>query len=187
MARRIPVANGVRSNGDAPPSSTLAAQIVQNRTRVETTSSQQNGNSATFTQLLQEILTNSAAIPETDVQINVKLISVVAEAGLDVLTRDDPFPQWDILIPQATDSITVIEATVQRQPEVLLAPISNDGPPLILWLLARLTAVWGRPQCRGLPVRRLLESAVQALNESIDLWQYAATLQQVIEDCIEGM
>ena len=57
--------NGGRlhTNGDLPPPSTLAAQIVQNQVRPEAT--HDNGEKATFSGLLQEIL-HSGAAPETD-------------------------------------------------------------------------------------------------------------------------
>ena len=122
MARGVPITNGVHKNGDGPPPSTLAAQIVQNQYRA---APQKNGEAATFAQLLREILHDHAATPETNVQVNVKLISVVAEAGLAPLADDNPFPQWDSLIAQAIDSIAVIQATIRRQPEVLFSTISE--------------------------------------------------------------
>lgn len=187
MARRTSTVSGNRANGEAPPPSTLAAQIVQNGTRPVNAASQQNVNTAAFHQMLQGILTDPDANQETDLQVNVQLIRVVTTAGLTVLTADNPFAQWDLLVPAASDSITVIEATVQRQPEVLLAPCNQDGPPLVLWLLARLAAICGRQRCEDLPIRRLLESCSQRLSISLDLWQYDFMLQQVIMDCVEGM
>ena len=184
MARRIPTVNGVHTNGNAPPPSTLAAQIVQNQSRPP--APQQNGDTPTFAELLHEILNDHAATPETDVQVNVKLISVVVEAGLAPLADGNPFAQWDVLIPQAIDSIAVIEATIGRQPEVLFSAISPDGPQLLLPLLARLAAVCGRQRCESLPVLRLLNSMFCVLQSSIHLWQCAQTLRQVVEDCVDG-
>lgn len=175
--------NGVHTNGDAPPS-TLAAQIVQNQTTSK--ASQQSGEKATFAGLLHEILHNPSAAPETDIGVNVQLISVVVEAGLSVLTRDDPFAQLDVLIPQAKDSLAVVEATIIRQAEVLLAPISSDGPPLVLWLFARLFSLCGRPKCDGLPITGLINSAIGALSKS-KLWRSAATVQELVRDCVNGM
>lgn len=185
MARGIPTVNGVHTNGDAPPPSTLAAQIVQNQSRP--TAPSQNGETATFAQLLHEILHDHAATPETDVQVNVKLINVVADAGLAPLADGNPFAQWDVLIPQAVDSIAVIEATIRRQPEVLFSAISPNGPQLLLPLIARLAAVCGLQRCEDVPVVRLLNSMFHILKTSIDLWQYAQTLRQVLQECVDGM
>ncbi|KAK3050228.1 serine/threonine-protein kinase M1 [Extremus antarcticus] len=166
----------------APPS-TLAAQIVQNQTR--SSAPQQNGEKATFAQLLHELLNNRGATPETDVQINVKLISVVAEAGLAPLVDGNPFADHDALLAQAIDSITVIETTIRRQPEVLFTSVVEDGPQLLLPLLARLLAVGGRSKCEGLPIVRLFDATFAALKASLDLWHYAQALQQIVQDCAD--
>lgn len=180
--------NGVHhhTNGDAhaPPPSTLAAQIVQNQTT--TKASQQSGEKATFAGLLHEILHNPSATPETDIGVNVQLISVVVEAGLSVLTRDDPFAQLNILLSQAADSLAVVEATIVRQSDVLFAHISQDGPPLIIWLLARLLPLCSRPKCGELNVTGLINSAVSAASKS-KLWRSAALMQELVRECVNGM
>ena len=178
--------NGVHhhTNGEAPPPSTLAAQIVQNQTT--TKASQQSGEKATFAGLLHEILHNPSATPETDIGVNVQLISVVVEAGLSVLTRDDPFAQLDILLPQAADSLAVVEATIVRQSDVLFAHISQDGPPLIIWLLARLLPLCSRPKCGELNIAGLIDSAVSAVSKS-KLWRSAAVMQELVRECVNGM
>lgn len=184
MARRTSNVNGTHTNGDVLPPSTLAAQIVQNQT---TAVPQQNGDTPTFAELLQEILNNHNATPETDVHVNVKLISVVAQAGLGPLTDGNPFAQIDNLLDQATDSLTVIESTIRQQPEVLFTNTGANGPQLLLPLLARLLAICGREKCHDLPITRLLDSMFSAISASIDLWQDASSLQQVIESCVNGM
>jgi serine/threonine-protein kinase ATR len=176
--------NGTHTNGEALPPSTLAAQIVQNQTT--TRASQQSGEKTTFAGLLHEILHSSSATPETDIGVNVQLISVVVEAGLSILARDDPFAQLDLLLPQATDSLAVVRATIVRQPGVLFAPIGQDGPPLVVWLLARLFPLCGRSKCDGLPIAGLINSAIGALGSS-KLWRSAADVQGLIRECINGM
>lgn len=185
MARRIPTINGVHTNGDAPPPSTLAAQIVQNQTRPPV--SQQNGQAATFAGLLNEILHNDTAAPETDIDVNVKLVNVVAEVGLAPLVDGNPFAQWDELILQATDSIAVIESTIKRQPEVLFTAINQDGQQLFLPLLTRLASVCGRDRCDTLPIVNLLDCALSTLEASIEFWQDVLVVRQVLEDCASGM
>lgn len=185
MARRTSAGNATQRNGEAPPS-TLAAQIVQNQTRPPA-AAQQHGQAATFSELLHEILHNPFATPETDINVNVTLINVVAEAGLAPLAEGNPFAQWDVLIPQAVDSLKVIEATVKRQPEVLFAPIGPDGSPLLLPLLARLVAVCGRQKCEKLAFASFFSAVLRALDSSIDFWRYACTLQQVLLDVVDGM
>lgn len=185
MARRIPTVNGARENGDAPPPSTLAAQIVQNQARLPATQTR-GGEAPTFSQLLHEILHNHAAAIETDVATNVKLINVVAEAGLAPLADQSPFAQSDVPIQQAIESIAVIEATIKRQPEVLFTSITQDGQRPLLPLLASLFAVCGRQRCEDLRIGRLLDSTLQALDASLDLWQHAQTVRQILQDCVSG-
>lgn len=183
MARRTATAVTMPANGEMPPPSTLAAQIVQNQTKA--TAPEQQGENATFAQLLHELLHNPGATPETDVHVNVKLVSVVTEAGLAPLVDDNPFADWDAIISQAVDSITVIEATIRRQPETLFTPAVEDGPPVLLSLLARLLAICGRPKVEALPIIRLLTTTLGVLKASIDIWQYAQTLQVTLQDCVD--
>lgn len=184
MARSHPTVNGTHTNGENPPASTLAAQIVQNQARAP--AAQEARESTTFAQLLHEILHSDAVRPETDVGVNVKLIQVVAEAGLGPLTDGNPFARWDVLIPQAIDSIAVIETTIKRQPDLLFTQVSHEGPQLLLPLLARLLAVLGREKCEELPLVRLFKTIFHELTKSLDLWQLARTLREAIEDCVDG-
>jgi len=190
MARRTQAANGTTTNGahqseHTPPASTLAAQIVQNRARQD--ASQKPSQTISFEQLLQEILHNDVAPPETDVQVNVQLINVVLEAGLGPLTNKDPFAQRDILIRQAADSIAVIKATILRQPEVLLTSATLDAPPLFVSLFARLLATVRNEESETLAWTDILGYAVNAINRSTDLWQYAEVLSTVYRECVDGM
>jgi len=184
MARRMPNVNTSHVNGNAPPPSTLAAQIVQNQTRHA--GLPKDGETATFAQLLQEILSNANAVQETDVDVNVQLINVVAEAGLAPLPLDNPFAQWDVLVPQARDSIAVIENTLKRQPEVLITQVSEDGPQLLLPLLARLLAVCGRQRCHDIPIPRLIDTAITSLSTSVRLWQSVRPVKRVFREVVDG-
>lgn len=184
MARRIPTANGAEVNGHMPPPSTLAAQIVHNQTRPA--APQQDGESLTFPKLLHAILNDPAAAQETDLRVNVQLIDVVAEAGLAPLALNNPFAHLESLIPQANDSLAVIEKTVRRQPELLVTPIREDGPQLALPLIARLVAICGKPRCQDLSVSRLLDSLIRITAASTELWQSAETLKQICQELVDG-
>lgn len=173
----------VRSNGDGPPPSTLAAQIVQNQTRPLV--SQQNEQQALFGTLLNEILNDTGAEIESDIATNVQLVKVLVEAGLLVLAQDAPFSA-DIRTQQARDSISVIAKTIKRQPHILVAPIVENGPPLCLWLLTQLLAVIGNPKARSLALVELLSTSIEVLSKSIKLWQFASLLTSTVQECING-
>nr|OQO19804.1 hypothetical protein B0A51_16256 [Rachicladosporium sp. CCFEE 5018]OQO27475.1 hypothetical protein B0A51_06559 [Rachicladosporium sp. CCFEE 5018] len=170
-------------NGDGPPPSTLAAQIVHNQTRPLAT--QSNGEQATFAGLLHELLHNSDAAPETDVAVNVQLIAVVVKAGLSVLTHDNPFALWEELLSQAADSLKVVKATIARQPEVLVTAVQPDGPRLLLWLVVRLLPICGNPRCQDLQLADLLTSAITALEKSTKLWRATETMRALIRSCVD--
>ncbi|EON65245.1 hypothetical protein W97_04482 [Coniosporium apollinis CBS 100218] len=118
------VTNGLSANG-IPPPSTIAAQIVQHQSNAN--ARREPENRALFGKLLQEYL-NDPAAEESDAHINARLIHVIAEAGLDVLHKENPFAQ-ELLVPQAIKSIAVITLVIQRYPKILLfvEPAGNHG------------------------------------------------------------
>ena len=178
------------TDANLPPPSTLAAQLVRNH--VDTARGlNQPDTTVTFRQLLQEIL-NKTSVPETDVDVNHKLINVVVEAGLDVLFHNDPFAQWDFLIPQAVDSLAVIQSTIQRQPDILLHNASSDTdqhPHLLLWLFPKLLMLSKHPKANQLqdPLASLVSSLVLSLFKTLDLWPYAKALLQMLRDCVTDL
>ncbi|SMR49430.1 unnamed protein product [Zymoseptoria tritici ST99CH_3D1] len=187
MARRPAViANGARADNDAPPQSTLAAQIVHNQTRPQA-SSEHHGETANIRDLLQDFLHNEANVQETDVGVNAQLVKVLVQAVLERLTTGVLFENDDVLLSLASDSMAVIQATVKRQPEVLLVQLSPNEPPLLLSLLATLLALGGRPKSEDLTIRRLLETSLASLSTSVTIWQYARTLGEVIQDSVDDL
>jgi serine/threonine-protein kinase ATR len=171
-----------------PPPSTLAAQLVRNHAE-STRGVPQQDAAATFRQLLQEILNNTSA-PETDIQVNHKLIKVVLEAGLEVLFHQDPFPQWDLLLSQAIDSLAVIQSTIQRQPDILFMggsqPPSPQHPHLLLWLIPKLLTMSKHPNADQLQssLASLFSSMILTLSRSLYLWPHANALLQLLRDCV---
>ena len=189
MARRGGESTTPLANGGVPPS-TIAAQIVNNHSNAN--AQKEPGTKAVFGQLLNEYL-GDPSTDEPDSQLNAQLIYVVTEAGLDVLLQENPFAQ-NLLIPQATDSISVIKLTIQRRPESLLNTKIDEGngitrPKLFLWLLPKLLALMGHRNLDAIQenLQDLLLSCVQILQCTSDLWQYAVLLIQLYQSCIDGM
>lgn len=181
-------ANGAELNGDVPPS-TIAAQIVQNHSNID--ARQEPENKALFGQLLQEYMRDPAC-EESSLETNAKLILVVAEAGLDGMLRDNPFAQ-DLLLPQAKASISVIQLTVVRTPEVLLYA-EDDGtggvtsPPLVLRLFAKLLTFLGRGNLSSVQteLKVLLSTCVSSLLRTSELWQSGLSLVWLYQACVDG-
>lgn len=147
-----PILNELSQNAE-PPQSTLAAQLVSHFTDGKKHS--RNQDEETFRQLLREILgTESgqlvrAELLETDSDVDCKLIYVIVKAGLENMNPDDPFNGKFELSRQAADSLTAINFTIKRNPEVLFVAPQFQGQdprpigPLYLWLLPRLLALMG--------------------------------------------
>lgn len=131
-----------------PPQSTLAAQLVSHFT--DGNKHPRTRDEETFRQLLREILgTESGQVLraetlETDSDVDCKLIYVIVKAGLEKIISDDPFNSKTEFSRQAADSLTAINLTIKRNPEVLFVASQFQGPdpwpigPLYLWLLPKL-------------------------------------------------
>lgn len=194
MVGRLLVQNDGTHSGDdnLPPPSTIAAQLVKNHAE-HARGSRQTDDAATFGQLLQEILSRTAA-PETDVEVNHKLIQVVVEAGLDTLFQDNPFAQWEVLLPQAADSLAVVESTVRRQSKVLFYEESHQTqaqrqPHLLIWLLPKIFSLSSHPKCDELQgaLSSLLRCMVESLSKNLTQWQASHALLDAFRDCVTDL
>jgi serine/threonine-protein kinase ATR len=180
--------NGASNANHLLPPSTIAAQIVHNHNR-SNVARQEPEKEALFGQLLQEYLRNPMA-EEATVETNAQLISVVAEAGLDVLVKDNPFAP-DTLIQQAKDSLTVISYTIEKIPGVLLfVGIGHPGDdlPLFLWLLPKILNLLGRRHMEVLQndLCNVLTTSVQSLSKTTQFWRHAGIMQDIITGVVEG-
>lgn len=102
------------------PPSTLAAQIVEQHS----TGRRKQVENSTFRQLLEEIRLTPSAV-ENDFESNVKLISVVADAGLDATALKDPFGDIRDTENQIVACLHVIEIAIKRTPSVLSRSIAS--------------------------------------------------------------
>ena len=131
-----------------PPQSTLAAQLVSRI--ADGGRRNQNQDEETFKQLLREVLdsemdpSTTANASNTNLDVNYKLICVIVKAGLDVETQENPFFRHGKQKKQIFESLTAIEITLSRTPNVLfLSPLVQSNSvqpdvPLLLWLLPKV-------------------------------------------------
>ena len=144
------IADVVDTDGDLP-TSTLAAQLVNNLTRGKQHSNLQDR--ADFESLLQIFESEGkerqyVEITE-DIEGSAKLIDVLVKAGLDALWRDNPFDSRDILLRQASRALTVIGMTFRECSEVIYFQSGRPEvdpklcAPLYIWLLPKLLAIAG--------------------------------------------
>jgi serine/threonine-protein kinase ATR len=157
----------------APPPSTIAAQIVNDHSRLDP--NQRTEQKAPFGQLLKEILRDPSSI-EDDSDVNAKLISAVARRGLDVLQYDNLFNR-DNLVAEAIDSLLVIEVIIQRYPGLLLYQTSTEddspGPCVFLWLIPKIVSFVGKIRLSSLQtdLQRLLTTCLNALRNTAGSFQ----------------
>lgn len=180
---------GLPNVNHLPPPSTIAAQILHNHIRSNNVARQEPENEALFGQLLQEYLRNPMA-EEATVETNAQLISVVVEAGLDVLVKDNPFAP-DSLTQQAKDSLTVISYTIEKIPEVLISTNighAGDNLPLFLWLLPKILNLLGRHHTAIIQkdLCDVLTTSIRALQKTTQFWRYAGVMQDIIMAVAEG-
>ena len=174
------------TNGNhLPPPSTIAAQIVHNRSYV---ARQEPENKALFGKLLQEYI-RDPIIEDSSVETNAQLIQVVAEAGLDVLLSDDPFAP-DALLEQARDSLLVLKLTISRKPEVLLYQGEDeDGkPPFVLWILAKVLRLIGRQALDAIQpdLAFMISDMIAALSTKIRMLGKMHAFRDMLVQIIEG-
>jgi len=192
-----PVFSELQQNGDPPPS-TLAAQLVNHLTDGKKHS--KNQDQETFRQLLREVLgaesehNSQARMHDTDHDVNYKLVYVIVKAGLETLTNGDPFGGQAGRSTQAIDSLTAVEYTLIKSPEILFILTSgqefdpNPHLPLFLWLIPKLLAVAGQVQDDTVIDRilKLLKTTV-SLEKKIHIKGVRIySIVKYIQGCVKG-
>lgn len=182
-----------------PPASTLAAQIVDDLTRGKSDPKHQDQEK--FRSLLREILDtnnedgdeNTQGI-ERNTNVNCRLIYVVIRAGLEASFNGNPFQKQDILNTQALESLSVVELTLRRCPEVLFTVLEQgetdiqlDGP-LFLWLVPRLFAILGRNETieARIAVLRVLQTTLLVGRKGHPKQTKFQLVLKYIQGCIKG-
>ena len=188
-----PGSSNFRQNGGNPPASTVAAQIVENLTQGQYPARQPDKEE--FRRLLQEILNpdddgdDVAESIEINVDVNCRLIYVVVRAGLDSLSNQDAFEDEDELQKQALASLSVVELTVRRSPEVLLSTL--HGPQqvgsLYLWLVPKLFVVVGSTEDKDMRRRICEVFKTTLLSGKATLKQNKfLVVRKYLQGCIKG-
>ena len=138
--------DGVGKNEHTLPASTLAAaQIVE--LHGQHTSDRGIGDRTAFRQLLDEVRACPDALG-ADIANNYKLISVIAEAGLSHIFKDDPFVTSTNHNELGVACLDVIDVAINQNPDVLLyTGPEDDGDVLALslWLIPIVISLLSGP------------------------------------------
>jgi serine/threonine-protein kinase ATR len=190
MAPPPPIINGLgTTNGNAnnPPPSTIAAQIVQNASNLNTR--HDAAAKVSFGELVKEFLQHPST-DEPDPQL-VALICVIAEAGLEGLFKDDPFAQ-DQQRQQGIDSISALKLIIQKKPHLLLSAKDSDEegspqPPLFVWLCPKLLGLLSHATLQPLHhhAQHLLTSCLKVLSQNPSFWRNATSVATLYRSSVQ--
>jgi hypothetical protein len=197
MARN---ANASHVNGGGePPPSTLAGQIVQNLENVQRRQTSQDAKTH-LKELLRLILedpderTSTQRHSEEEIEENRRLIIVTARACLDSVLERNPFDDAGDLQSDAQQCLSVIQMTIQRYPESLLAPwtketiINHPRGPLYFWLLPKLITVltlceW--PDVQG-HAFNALKASMKLESRALPLRLGLRPVTRFLQGCVNG-
>lgn len=187
--RAVPSTANVLTNGNSngnPPPSTIAAQIVHNAANAN--SRQDAAAKVTFDELLKEFLQHPST-DEPDAQL-IALISVVVEAGLEGLFKDDPFAQ-DQQREQGIRSVDAIIYLLHQKPHLLLSAKDSDDsgtpqPPVIVWLFPKLLGLLTHATLRPIHwhIRDLLSFCLSVLAQTSTVSRRAIDVMQLYKSSV---
>jgi len=145
MARRARSARRRSSSSQrGVPPSTLAAQILRNRT--DAASQRDGSHNENFDRLLEDFLADPVVeTGDGKIEENAKFVTFLLEAASDYRAKNEPFAPGR-LNQKAVDCLRAVQLTVERHPEVVLfngTDCSDRGskPPLLLWIITQLLSI----------------------------------------------
>jgi hypothetical protein len=145
MARRArPARRRSSSSQRGVPPSTLAAQILRNRT--DAASQKDGAHNENFDRLLEDFLADPVVETGDDkIEENAKFVTFLLDAASDYRAKNEPFAPGR-LNQKAVDCLRAVQLTIERHPEVVLfngTDCSDRGskPPLLLWIVAQLLSI----------------------------------------------
>ncbi|KAI0412411.1 phosphatidylinositol 3 [Xylaria grammica] len=182
LSGREPFNNGAMDN-NAPPPSTLAAQLVENIST--STRSSRPDETAELQRLFAAIekVKNEPALltsHQDRIEHNHMLIYVYACVVLEGLKWDEPFVNASQLRADAVRAINFLKITVNETPEVLLFTPDNGvflfrGPePLWIWIFPKILKMLGNNLCADLktPIEGFFGELYLIAARSKSLWSH---------------
>lgn len=192
-SRRGATVNGLSKSAEPP--SAIAAHLAPGLSADGWRGPQHDQES--LAQLLREVLGNQDGQVnlDTDVNVNHKLICVIAKAGLDISKHDDPFSSNDQVEQQTLDCLEVVDVAIRKTPEVLHHTSEPDelgqeivNAPLFTWLLPQLLSLFGT--CTEGAVRnkvfRVLSNIVVAQSHCSHAMHNCGSISQYLQTLATG-
>ncbi|KAJ8130697.1 hypothetical protein O1611_g2932 [Lasiodiplodia mahajangana] len=175
--------NSGAMDGNLPPPSTLAAQLVENiSTSARSSRPDETVELQRLFAAIERVKDNPdllASYPDR-VDHNHMLIYVYARVVLEGLKWDEPFANKSQLRTDATRAINFLRITVNETPEVLLFT-ANSGTflfrgsePLWIWIFPKVLKLLGDDLCEDLaaPIEAFFRELYSAVSRSNSLWSH---------------
>ncbi|KAI8262434.1 Protein kinase rad3 [Colletotrichum sp. SAR11_239] len=144
---------------NAPPPSTLAAQLVENLpASTKSTRSDENTELRSLSAVIERVKNNPGLLrtPDERTEHNHMLIYVYSRVVLDGIKLDDPFADKKVIRSEALKAINFLKVTIEETPIVM--NYTTDGKqfvfrgeePLWVWVFPKVLKLLGHARCLDL-------------------------------------
>ncbi|KAI8306419.1 Protein kinase rad3 [Colletotrichum sp. SAR11_59] len=141
---------------NAPPPSTLAAQLVENLpASTKSTRSDENTELRSLSAVIERVKNNPGLLrtPDERTEHNHMLIYVYSRVVLDGIKLDDPFADKKVIRSEALKAINFLKVTIEETPIVM--NYTTDGKqfvfrgeePLWVWVFPKVLKLLGHARC----------------------------------------
>ncbi|KAI8197901.1 hypothetical protein K4K52_010082 [Colletotrichum sp. SAR 10_76] len=156
---------------NAPPPSTLAAQLVENLpASTKSTRSDENTELRSLSAVIERVKNNPGLLrtPDERTEHNHMLIYVYSRVVLDGIKLDDPFADKKVIRSEALKAINFLKVTIEETPIVM--NYTTDGKqfvfrgeePLWVWVFPKVLKLLGHARCLDLtaPIEEFFRSII---------------------------
>ncbi|KAI8211797.1 Protein kinase rad3, partial [Colletotrichum sp. SAR 10_77] len=144
---------------NAPPPSTLAAQLVENLpASTKSTRSDENTELRSLSAVIERVKNNPGLLrtPDERTEHNHMLIYVYSRVVLDGIKLDDPFADKKVIRSEALKAINFLKVTIEETPIVMNYTtdrkqfVFRGEEPLWVWVFPKVLKLLGHSRCLDL-------------------------------------
>lgn len=182
---------------NAPPPSTLAAQLVENiSASTKSTRSDENSELKRLFAVIEKVKNKPELLKTADerTEHNHMLIYVYARVVLEGIKLDDPFADRNHLRNEALKAINFLKVTIEETPKVL--GHTTDGKqfvfrgeePLWIWIFPKVLRLLGHSRCLELSasIEGFFQFVIIVVIRSGSLWRLLSSTILYFRETISG-
>ncbi|GKT50780.1 uncharacterized protein ColSpa_10961 [Colletotrichum spaethianum] len=172
---------------NAPPPSTLAAQLVENiSASTKSTRSDENAELKRLFAVIEKVKNKPDLLKDAEqrTEHNHMLIYVYARVVLEGIKLDDPFADRNHLRNEALKAINFLKVTIEETPNVLSH--TTDGKqfvfrgeePLWIWVFPKILRLLGHSRCLDLtaPIEGFFQFVILAVIRTGSMWKLLSSI-----------